>query len=109
MHAETLASGAHRLSGLVLILCVPLYLWLLTLLTGTPEDYQHGLDILRSIGGRFVLWLVAVSLVYHWANGLRFLLLDAGIGEHRRQMRLAAQAMLALAAASVMLLGIVLW
>lgn len=109
LHPQTLASGAHRLSGVVLILFLPCYLWLLAKLSGTAEDFQAGMEVLHSAWGRIGLGLASAALIYHWANGLRFLLLDCGIGEQRQTMRRSAQAMLALAALSVVLLGLLLW
>jgi succinate dehydrogenase / fumarate reductase cytochrome b subunit len=109
LHPETLASGAHRLSGFVLILFLPVYVWLFQSLIGSPESFQHSLELLRSVWGRLFLWVVGVALIYHLCNGIRFLCLDLGLGESRKMMRLSSQIMLAIAFASALLLGVILW
>lgn len=109
LHPVTLASGAHRISGLVLVLFVPLYLWLLLGLTGSPEDFRHSADFLRSCLGRAFLWMVGMALIYHLLNGIRFLCIDAGWADGRETMRLGARVMLGLAAVSAVLLGVLLW
>ncbi len=109
LHPETLASGVHRLSGLVVILFLPFYVWLLQDLTRGPESFEQSLDILRSVWGRLSLWMVGVALIYHLCNGIRFLCLDIGWGDSRRMMRLTSQIMLAIAVLSSLVLGILLW
>lgn len=109
LHPETLASGAHRLSGVVLILFVPFYLWLLLGLTGSPEDFERYYDHLRSVWGRLSLWVAGMALIYHLCNGVRFLCIDAGWAESRNMLRLTSQIMLALAAITALVLGVLLW
>jgi len=109
LHLVTLASGAHRISGLVLLLFVPLYLWLLLNLTGSPEDFQHSVDFLRSYMGRVSLWMVGMALIYHLLNGVRFLCIDVGWADGRDVMRLGARVMLGIAAVSAVLMGVLLW
>ncbi|MDQ7000281.1 MAG: succinate dehydrogenase, cytochrome b556 subunit, partial [Mariprofundus sp.] len=36
-----IASLAHRASGLILVLFVPLYLWLLHGMTGSPDHFEQ--------------------------------------------------------------------
>ncbi len=103
-----LASLLHRVSGLVLVLFVPLYLWLLHGMTGSPQSFAEASAWMHSPPGRLLLWLVGVSLVYHFCNGVRFLMLDAGWGESRRMMRLSARAVLAIAAIAAIGFGVAL-
>jgi len=98
-----LASIAHRASGLALVLFVPLYLWLLHGMTSSPDHYAATLDWLHSPLGKSSLWLVGVALVYHFANGIRFLCVDVGWGESRKMMRFSAQLVLLIAAFSALL------
>jgi len=80
------ASIAHRISGVVLALFVPLYLWLLSAMVGSAEGFRCGLQILHSFWGGGLLWLSGTALIYHLCNGIRFLLLDAGVAEQRERM-----------------------
>ena len=103
-----IASLGHRASGLVLVLFVPLYLWLLHGMTGSAENFMTASDWLHSFIGQFSLWIVATALIYHFCNGIRFLLIDAGIGESRAQMRASARLVLAISAIAALLLAILL-
>ncbi|MDQ6997187.1 MAG: succinate dehydrogenase, cytochrome b556 subunit [Mariprofundus sp.] len=96
--APMLASIAHRASGVALVLFVPLYLWLLHGMTSSPDHYDATLTWLHSLPGKCSLWFVGVALVYHFSNGIRFLLIDVGWGESRKMMRFSALVVLFIAA-----------
>ncbi len=108
-HAPMLASLAHRASGITLVLFIPVYLWLLHAMTGTPEDFAAARAWLHLPPGRIVLWLVGASLIYHFFNGIRFLCLDAGWGESREAMRLTARVAIGVGVAAAIVLGVALW
>ena len=101
--APMIASIAHRASGLLLVLFVPLYLWLLHGMTGGPDRYATTLQWLHSLTGKVLLWLVAVALIYHSSNGIRFLCIDSGWGESRTMMALSAKLVLFVAASAAIL------
>jgi len=104
-----MASISHRISGVLLVLFVPFYLWILHGMTGSPEEFQQALSFLHSTLGKASLWLVTVSMIYHVCNGIRFLCLDAGWGESRTMMRTSARMVLAIAALAGLILGALLW
>ena len=108
-HAGMLASIAHRVSGVLLLLFVPMYIWLLYGLTGSPQNFEHVVDMLHAPLGRFGLWLVSVALTYHFCNGIRFLCLDIGWGESQTMMRHSARMVLILAACFAIVFGVLLW
>ncbi len=99
-----MASLAHRISGLMLVLFVLGYLCLAALMASGGDGFATARDWLRGGAGRLFLWAGGAALVYHWVNGLRFLALDAGFGESREAMRLSAK--LALAAGALAVLGL---
>jgi len=103
-----IASLAHRASGLVLVLFVPLYLWLLHGMTGNPESFTRVYDWLHSGPGKLSLWLVGTALIYHLCNGVRFLCLDAGWLESREMMRASARIVLAVAVLAACILAVLL-
>ncbi len=104
-----IASLLHRASGLALVLFIPLYLWLLPGMTGTPDEFSDIQLWLHSPLGRIVLWLVGSSLIYHFFNGIRFLCLDAGWGESREMMRMGARIVVGIGMIAFVLLGVMLW
>ena len=103
-----IASIAHRASGVVLFLFVPLYLWLLHAMTGSPESFSSAFEWLHSGLGKFSLWVVGIALIYHFCNGIRFLALDAGFGETREIMRSSARNVIIIAAVTAIVLGALL-
>ncbi|TLS76373.1 succinate dehydrogenase, cytochrome b556 subunit [Mariprofundus erugo] len=103
-----IASLAHRVSGLILVLFVPLYLWILHGMTGSTDDFDRMQQWLHSGLGRLSLWFVGVALFYHFCNGLRFLSIDAGWCESRMMMRLSARVVIAMAGAAALLLAVLL-
>jgi succinate dehydrogenase / fumarate reductase cytochrome b subunit len=107
--APMLASIAHRASGVALVLFVPFYLWVLHGMTGSPENFEQAVALLHSDFGRLTLWMVGSALVYHFFNGIRFLLLDAGWGESHAMLRLSARLVLTIVALAALIFGILLW
>jgi succinate dehydrogenase / fumarate reductase cytochrome b subunit len=103
-----IASLAHRASGLILVLFVPLYLWLLHGMTGSPDHFEQVQVWLHSGLGKFSLWLAGTSLFYHFCNGLRFLTIDAGWCESRSMLRLSARIVIGVALAAAVLLAVML-
>ncbi|MDQ6967696.1 MAG: succinate dehydrogenase, cytochrome b556 subunit [Mariprofundaceae bacterium] len=104
-----IASIAHRGSGIVLVLSVPCYLWILHGMTGSPQDFDATVAMLHSPLGRLSLWVASLALIYHFCNGIRFLCLDAGWGESRMMMRSSAWLVMAIAMLFGVALGVVLW
>ena len=94
-----LASFAHRVTGAALVLFVPLYLWLLHGMTGSPDDFTATYNWLHSPIGKICLWAGGSAFAYHLMNGIRFLLLDIGWGDGREAMRGSARLVVMLAAA----------
>ncbi len=104
-----LASIAHRVSGVVVVLFVPVYLYLLQGVEGRPEDFIAVQIWLHTPFGKVVLWMAGTSMIYHFMNGIRFLYLDASWGENRKMMRLAARMVVSAGLVSMAALGVVLW
>jgi len=104
-----LASLGHRASGMTLALFVPVYLYLLTGLTASPDDFVRMIDWMHSLSGRLILWLAGTALIYHLTNGVRFILLDAGWFEARESMRFTARVSIAVGVFAALCLGVYLW
>jgi len=103
--APMIASIAHRASGLVLVLFVPFYLWVLHGMTGSPEDFEAAKVLIHSQLGRLTLWMAGTAFIYHFCNGIRFLLLDAGFGESHAMLRMSARFVIGAAFVSALVLG----
>jgi len=90
-------SGAHRISGVVMILALPLAMYLLDLSLTSAEGFAEAKAALGSGFGKLVVFLLLWALSHHLLAGLRYLALDVDIGIEKEQARLTAQAVLALA------------
>jgi succinate dehydrogenase cytochrome b subunit len=108
-HPGMIASLAHRASGMVLVLFVPFYLWVLHGMTASPDEFDRMQKLLHLPLERFALWLAGVAIIYHFCSGIRFLCLDAGWGESRQMMRTTARIVIAIAALAALVLGVLLW
>ncbi len=80
----------HRLTGVLLVLAFPLFLYLLQQSLRDPAGFAEVRELLRSLIGRaislFAIWLIA----QHFFSGIRHLLLDFDIGIERPQARIGS-------------------
>jgi succinate dehydrogenase / fumarate reductase cytochrome b subunit len=73
-------SIAHRVSGAVMFLAIPLLIYLFSLSVKSPHSYQQALGILDSHYSRIILTILAWAFVHHLLAGIRFLLIDVELG-----------------------------
>lgn len=73
-------SIAHRISGVLLFAAVPLFIWLFGLSLRDAAGYDSAVQFLRQSWVRLLLALLSWSLFHHLFAGLRYLLIDLGIG-----------------------------
>lgn len=81
---NALVSILHRITGVLLIASIPAVLWLFQRSLAGPEGFAEATQLLRHpLGLLFLLgWLWL--LMHHFFVGLRFLLVEVGIGETRQ-------------------------
>jgi succinate dehydrogenase / fumarate reductase, cytochrome b subunit len=90
MPVGAVLSIAHRISGVLLFLALPLMVYLLGLSLQGPAGYARVLDWLSSLPAQLWLILLAWSLFHHLLAGIRHLLLDIHIGVEKPQARRSA-------------------
>lgn len=91
-----IASIGHRLSGVLLLLCLPVLVNGLDLSLQSEADFHALRGMLAAPWARLALALVAWGLTHHLAAGMRHLLMDAGIGTRLDQARASARLVIAL-------------
>lgn len=90
--AYTMATSIfHRATGVALSLGILLLVgWLLALASG-PQAYTAFTDVAGSWPVQLVIGLGVTAFCYHFANGIRHLFWDLGLGLERAQARRSAQ------------------
>ncbi len=74
------ASIAHRVTGVLLFLLIPLLLYLFELSLESEEGFLRVWAILTSLPARLFFVLLAWSLAHHLFAGIRYLFIDIDIG-----------------------------
>jgi succinate dehydrogenase / fumarate reductase cytochrome b subunit len=90
-------SIAHRVTGVILSIGLPLLVWWLMAAATGPTAYARAQRFLGSLPVKLLLagWLLAFA--YHLCNGIRHLTFDLGFGLERAEARRSAGMMVAAA------------
>ena len=104
-----LVSILHRVSGVLLFLCLPVALWLLQRSLASPAGYAEAAAVLASPPARLVELVFIWSFMHHFIAGLRHLALDLHFGLELKQARLTARLTLVLSLLCTVLAGVWLW
>lgn len=105
MPLTALVSIAHRLSGVLLFLALPLLVVLLDRSLRNAEQFASVISLLTAPMMSVVALLILWAIVHHFFAGLRYLALDVLGGTDRRGARNSAW--LVFAAEVLVLLGII--
>lgn len=95
----------HRISGVLMVLAIPVGAILLDQAVSGPEGFAASAAFLQNIFVRLALLALAWSILHHLFAGIRYLLLDLRIGLDRASSRLGAWVVMV---AAVVVLGLVL-
>jgi succinate dehydrogenase / fumarate reductase cytochrome b subunit len=106
MPVGALTSIGHRLSGVLLFLCIPLAAFLLDLSLQGADGFAQAARLLNSPWLRLVELVVAWSLAHHFLAGIRFLLIDLEFGVDKAPARITA---LAVNVAAPVVAALCLW
>jgi len=80
-------SFAHRISGVLLFLSLPVLIYLLDLSLQGPEGFEKALGYINNFWFEAGLVLVIWSFMHHLLSGIRFLLIDIEKGVTLQQAR----------------------
>lgn len=80
----------HRVTGVLLVLALPLSLLLLERSLTSADHYQRIATLVASLPGRLLLLIAVAAVTHHLFAGVRHLLLDLDIGIARAGSRLGA-------------------
>jgi len=80
-----IVSIAHRISGVLLVLSIPFWLYLLERSISGPTGFAEVENLLDGFFVSLLAIIVLWALVHHFWAGIRFLLLDLDIGIEKQQ------------------------
>ena len=83
-------SIAHRLSGVLMVLMIPLGLYLLERSMSSPEGFAQTRALFAGTFVRAIMLLALWGLLHHLFAGIRYLLIDVDVGVHKPVYRYTA-------------------
>jgi succinate dehydrogenase / fumarate reductase cytochrome b subunit len=102
-------SIAHRISGVLLVVAIPGFLYALELSLRNPETFAACLKVLASPPGRLAGFVALWLFVQHFFSGIRHLLLDLDIWITRDQARATAWTTFAVALVTTLAIAGWIW
>lgn len=104
-----IVSILHRISGVVLFLCVPILLYFLQQSLTSQAHFLRVSQILSTVGGRLLMLGIVAAVIYHLLAGIRHIIMDFGLAESLKASRCTATLVLVLAVVCIILAGVWLW
>ncbi|MDX2345663.1 MAG: succinate dehydrogenase, cytochrome b556 subunit [Legionella sp.] len=105
-----IASILHRISGVVLFICLPIMLYFLQQSLASEISFLHLKNLIMTcVLYKFLIWAFSAAWLYHLLAGIRHLLMDMGIGETVDAARRSALIVIGLSILGVLMMGACLW
>lgn len=105
-----LVSIAHRISGVLLFLLTPIFLYIISsALTSANHFTAFVVMVQGSVLFKLVIWASLLALIYHLLAGIRHLMMDMGFGESFAAARISAAILFVLFVFVVVLTGVWIW
>lgn len=101
-----IASILHRISGVILFLCIPLMLGVLAKSLHSEAEFASLQQCLTTPFAKLVIWLFLAAIIYHLIAGVRHIVMDMGIAETLKGGRAGAYIVMILSAILIILVGI---
>jgi succinate dehydrogenase / fumarate reductase, cytochrome b subunit len=75
-----LVSILHRISGILMVLAIPVFTLLFALALEGPDGFASAAAIVAHPVGKLGLLILGWAMLHHFFSGLRYLVIDLGIG-----------------------------
>jgi succinate dehydrogenase / fumarate reductase cytochrome b subunit len=98
-------SIAHRITGVILVLLLPVAIYLLHLSLQNEAAFEKAVRLMGSVAGRLVVLAVVWMFAQHFFSGIRHLLMDIHVGVGREAARRSAWMTLAASVITLLLVG----
>ena len=99
----------HRISGVLLVFSIPLFIYFLQLLNADAKNFMEVQGFLQTIPGKLVLSLVTWMLIQHSLSGIRHLMMDLDYSYKKSIARKTASLAFALSVTLILLTGVMIW
>lgn len=104
-----IVSILHRISGVLLFLCLPLLLWTLQYSLRSIETFTLLREMLQHPVSKLFLLVVLWAFLHHFCAGIRYLTIDLDYGVKLAQARASSKWVLAVSLTLTVLAGARLW
>lgn len=86
-----IVSIGHRVTGVLMVLLLPFWIWVLQKTLGSVDSYSQLLSCINEyLLLKSIVFLSIVSVWYHVFAGFRHLIMDLGFGESMKKASLSA-------------------
>ena len=85
-----ITSIVHRLSGLLLFLVIPVFLYYFDQSLASQGGFDRLMKAMSCPVAKFIIWVIGSAMIYHVVAGVRHLIMDAGHGEEKQSGRYGA-------------------
>ena len=99
----------HRISGFIIFLLIPLFLWMLDKSLSSANGFSAIAQDIDQPWVKFIVWVLLSSLLLHLVAGIRHLLMDGGVAEEKQSGRASSWVALIISIILIILAGIWLW
>ncbi len=108
MPVTAVLSILHRIFGVVMVIAIPLLIYQLDKSVSSEQAYAEVVECFSSPWIRVLTGVLAWFFIYHLLAGIRFLIIDLGVGTERVMARNTAWLVYALALLAAIVLTAVL-
>jgi len=104
-----ISSILHRISGLILLIAMPLVVVGMNYSLAGPNGYQNTVNLLTVSWCSVFFWLFLSAITYHVYAGVRHMIMDMGFGESLKVAKFTSMLVIILGVISAVLWGWFLW
>mgnify|MGYP001586323013 FL=1 len=99
----------HRVSGVLLVLAIPIFVYFLQILSGSEVSFSHAQEIIQTVPGKILISLIVWVLIQHSMSGIRHLMMDLDYGYNKQVARKTATVAFAVSLLLIILTGVLIW
>lgn len=99
----------HRVSGVILFLATPFFLYVLHQSLTSPSFYAALYGVMANPIIKLIYLLLIWSFVYHMCSGVRFLFLDIHKGIEIKTAKTTAKVVIVVSLLLTLVLGVLVW